>query len=244
MIEKVEFNKYIPVYICIAQHIKQNIMTNKFDYKKPIVAESQLAKQYGVSLGTMRKAVQVLVNEKYLIRKQGVGTFIAKAKFDLSMFNCFYFNDKHLSEKVPNAKILDKKIIPATADIADKLNISLNNKVIYLERLRLLDNIVVQYENIYVPYDIFSPLMSVENQNFDMLLYPMYEKITGNIIASAKEFLSIVKPNNSVAGQLNISTSDTVVALERISKNHAGDILEWRCFWGDSRNFKYSININ
>ena len=54
-----------------------------------IPAESGLAEAYGVSLGTMRKALQQLVDEGLLERHQGSGTFVRRARFDRSLFRFF-----------------------------------------------------------------------------------------------------------------------------------------------------------
>lgn len=63
-------------YVQVANAIAARIESGELERKLP--AEPELAKQYGVALGTMRKAMQVLRDRGLIITRHGHGTFAAR----------------------------------------------------------------------------------------------------------------------------------------------------------------------
>lgn len=65
-----------PLYFQIQQLIRERILSKEWAKGHPLPNETDLASSYGVSLGTMRKALDLLTQSKLIIRRQGLGTFI------------------------------------------------------------------------------------------------------------------------------------------------------------------------
>ncbi|MEM7061500.1 MAG: GntR family transcriptional regulator, partial [Pseudomonadota bacterium] len=53
----------------------------------------RLANEYGLSVGTVRKGVDGLVQEGLLERRQGSGTFVRAPSFDATLFRFFQFRE-------------------------------------------------------------------------------------------------------------------------------------------------------
>src|SRR5690606_21176071 len=66
-----------PLYKGVKLLITQGRMAGEWRPGQAIPSESRLAGRFGVSLGTVRKAIDELVAEKILVRHQGRGTFVA-----------------------------------------------------------------------------------------------------------------------------------------------------------------------
>ena len=75
---------YAPLYLQVKDRILKKIVDEKFGPGMVIPSEQSLAKTYGTSMSTIRQAINLLVAEGVLSKKQGKGTFIAEKKVVLS----------------------------------------------------------------------------------------------------------------------------------------------------------------
>lgn len=73
-------NSIIPLYQQLSDEIKEQILLGKLKAGDRLMTEAELSQQYEVSRITVRKAIELLVDEGYVLRKQGIGTFIAEKK--------------------------------------------------------------------------------------------------------------------------------------------------------------------
>lgn len=69
------------VYGVLEDDLRKSLCGGKVDYSKPIVGELELARRYGISRESVRRAITKLVEEGYLERKQGKGTFVVESAF-------------------------------------------------------------------------------------------------------------------------------------------------------------------
>ena len=74
-----------PLYLKIYQSLKQDIENGVYKPGDKIMTEAEMAKEYGVSLITVRKAVGSLMEKGLVVRKQGKGTFVTKPKYSRNM---------------------------------------------------------------------------------------------------------------------------------------------------------------
>ena len=77
------FGKQVPIYLQVADTIKGRIFNDEYRVGDFISSAKDLEKEFGVSNITVRKALDILVQEGYLIPKQGVGTQVTRRPEDL-----------------------------------------------------------------------------------------------------------------------------------------------------------------
>ena len=65
-----------PLYFQIRELMRQRIGANEWSGGRYLPNEGDLAREYGVSIGTMRKALDLLGQEKLIVRRQGLGTYV------------------------------------------------------------------------------------------------------------------------------------------------------------------------
>lgn len=70
----------IPIYYQLEQYMKEKIEKGEWQPGEMIPSERELAEMYDISRMTVRQAVNNLVNDGYLIRRRGKGTFVAAQK--------------------------------------------------------------------------------------------------------------------------------------------------------------------
>ena len=68
------------LYQQLIDEIKNQITSGKLAVGDRLMTEFELSQEYNVSRITVRKAIEVLVEENILIKKQGIGTFVAEKR--------------------------------------------------------------------------------------------------------------------------------------------------------------------
>ena len=128
-----------PVYIQIHNQIKKDIEAGKWKIGEKIPSERELAENFSVSRMTLRQAIQTLVDEGILERKIGSGTFVARKKVQEKMSGITSFTEiTEAQGKVPTSKTVSYLITIPSLSESEKLNLDDNQKVLRMERIRLL----------------------------------------------------------------------------------------------------------
>lgn len=75
---RVNLNNPVPLYLQIVENLKAKIAAGDLNEGDYIGSQQDLAKEYGVSLITARKAMAVLINEGNLVGRVGKGMYVAR----------------------------------------------------------------------------------------------------------------------------------------------------------------------
>jgi GntR family transcriptional regulator len=208
-----------------------------------IPAQEELASTYGIAVGTVRKAVDVLVAEGILERSQGRGTFVKRPKFDGSLFRFFRFQSRSGERRIPTSRILHREVVDPPATVISILKLKERSKAIHMLRLRIIEEEPLLIEDIWLPYDKFEGVMSVPTAQIGDLLYPAYEEHCNQIVASATETLTVELVTNADAKQLCLKPGTPIVVIERVAFGYDQEPLEWRCSRGPANHFHYRAEI-
>ncbi|ALL71597.1 putative alkanesulfonate metabolism utilization regulator (plasmid) [Paraburkholderia caribensis MBA4] len=208
-----------------------------------IPTEQALAKSYDVAVGTVRKAVDLLVAEGLLERFQGRGTFVRRASFDSSLFRFFRFQTRQGERRIPESRILRREVVEAPSAVAATLEIPNGAKVIQMSRLRLIDGAPMLAEEIWLPFDRFAAFAQLELTEIGDLLYPVYEAQCNQVIASATETLTVEAIGPLHARLLRIEPGTPAVVIERLAYGYDRQPLEWRRSRGPASEFIYQAEI-
>ncbi|CAJ0802071.1 HTH-type transcriptional repressor NagR [Ralstonia mannitolilytica] len=233
----------LPRYQQLRDDLAAQIAQQHWSPGDAIPTEAELSKTYNVAVGTVRKAVDVLVAEGLLERFQGRGTFVRRASFASSLFRFFRFQSESGERRIPESRILKRDVLDAPSAPAAGLQIETGAPVIRMTRLRLLDGAPLLAEEIWLPYDRFADLATLDLSAFGDLLYPLYESHCGQIIASAEETLTAEAVNATYARLLRIQAGDPVMVIERVARGYDRVPLEWRRSRGAAAHFRYHVDI-
>ncbi len=207
----------MPLYTQIRDLLIAQINTKKWIPGDIIPSETQLAKNYNVSQGTVRKAIGDLVNNNVLIRKQGKGTFVADHNVQRALFHFFHIVDQDSNKVIPQSKILSCKIRQASDSEIVKLGLTKKAQVIAIERVRTLDDQVVILETIALPKKLFATLATDDSVELPNMLYALYEKRFGITVHSATEKLRALNASKRDASLLSIPEKSSLLEIERLA---------------------------
>jgi GntR family transcriptional regulator len=233
----------LPFYYRLREEFAGKIAGRDWKPGETIPAEAALARAYGAALGTVRKAIESLVAEGLLERRQGKGTFVRKASFDGSLLRFFRFQPESGAAVVPKGRILKREVIPARPEVARHLAVPEGNQTVHLVRLRLLEGDPLLLDEIWLPRDPFAALLDIPPDEMDDALYPLYERQCGQVIAYAQEELTAEPVSRAHARLLAIPPGTPVIVIERCAFAFDHRVLEWRRSRGRADRYRYRVEI-
>ncbi len=233
----------LPRYQLLRDHLLAQIAAHRWRPGEAIATEAALASEFDMSVGTVRKAVDALVVEGVLERQQGRGTFVRRPQFQSSLFRFFRFESPDGGRALPESRILSVEPLPAPAAVAQALGLSEGDPAIHIVRVRLLADKPVLAEEIWLSRALFQPLLDVQLSEQGPLLYPIYEALCGQVVASAEEILTAEAAEQAHAALLQLPVATPVVVIERLARDYAGNPLEWRRSRGHAQHFRYRVDI-
>lgn len=234
----------LPLYQRLRDDMLAKIASGEWSPGIAIPTEAELTKHYGVAVGTLRRAVETLVQDGLMERSQGRGTFIRRPNFEGSLFRFFRQVDARGSQRIPTGRVLSRALETTDATVAEALALPPGAAAIRLERVRQLDGKTIYHEEIWLPREPFSPLLGIAPEDFGNLLYPFYESQCGQLIGSARETLTVETADPVIASILGMQAGHPVVMIERIAKGYEGTPLEYRRSRGAAETFRYQVDIS
>lgn len=137
-----KFDGYEPLYIQVSNSIKDDIQKGKLIRGEKLPNEAQLVEKLGVSRGTIRKSLSLLNEEGYVETVHGKGSFVKNDKLSSPIAQQFISFEEDMRNQGLDfqTKVLTKEIISVDDSIRYELKMEDETKVLYLERLRLVNN--------------------------------------------------------------------------------------------------------
>jgi GntR family transcriptional regulator len=243
----------IPIYVRLRNEFAQHIAEGHWAFGSAIPPETELASKLQVSMGTIRKAIETLVDDGLLVRTRGRGTFIRRPSFEKSLYRAFRDPDlpvEAAGEGYPDpitgvgpiqasAVLVDPEPPQATLD---KLRLRKVQDVIELRRLTSVGGKPELSERIWLPRKRFHGLLELGDGSLNGLLYPIYEASCSQLVASVVETLSIDSATEA-DGVTGARPGEPMVVLTRIAYDYAGEPMEYRAARGAAGDFTFSVEI-
>jgi len=233
----------LPLYQRLRDEIAGQIARNVWRPGEAIPTEAELAASHGVAVGTVRKALDTLVADGLVERRQGRGTFVRRPDFDRSLFRFFRYQAPKGASSVPEGRILARTSLAAPRAVQTVLGLKKDEKVIRLSRLRLIAGKPVLSEKIWLPRRRFAPLLAAEPDEIGDLLYPAYERICGELVARAEETVTVGTAAAEDVRLLSLAEGAPVVVIDRVAFGYDSHPIEWRHTRGSAAEFRYHIEL-
>ncbi len=208
----------------IADSLEQDIRAGIFDESKKLPTEEVLAKQFGVSRSTVRKAVTQLVNRGYIYQVQGSGMFLRKkSETDYINLGSLRGLTKDLPEKTIETKILELHVIDADEGIAERLQCEAGTKVYYTKRIRMVNKEPFSIEISYFKKDVVPYL------NEEIAVQSIYTYLIDDLrlnIGFADKVINCELMDEETAQLLHLSIADPCLIIENTVSLTNGNIFE------------------
>jgi GntR family transcriptional regulator len=217
-----------PLYRQIKALITENLISGEWAPGAAIPSEMELASRYGVSQGTVRKAIDELAAENIVVRRQGKGTYVATHFEETGKLRFLRLVAADGSKDLLDNRLLSCERSKATAQIASLLDIKAGSAVIDIKRLLLFARKPQILDHIILPLASFKGVTAERIEAFNGSMYRMYEKLLGVHMVRSEERLTAVGADANVAAALNLKTGTPLLSIERVSYTYGDKPMEWR----------------
>jgi GntR family transcriptional regulator len=226
-----------PLYEQVGYIARQRLIDNVWKPGEALPSEVDLAKELGVSQGTVRKALDDMVAEHLLYRRQGLGTFVSEYTDRRALYLFFNLMAEDGTRVLPENTILSSGPKKATKLESERLRLRANAKVIRIERVRSLKDVPTILETISVPQSLFPGL--AHDANLPPHLYRHYQKEYGVTIARAEERVRAVAATNEQAKHLKVDPGTPLLEIERVAVTMDVKPVELRISRCETSNYRF-----
>lgn len=233
--------EYKPLYTQIRDQLVRRLVEGDWSPGMLIPSEMELARQMGVSQGTVRKALDTMTAENLLIRRQGKGTFVAQPEDSRILFQFFRLVPDNGQPVFPRSKVLSRDASAASKDEAEALNISAGDAVWRIERLRHLAEERVLVETIVLPTSRFPDFPEADDMPNN--IYELFSARWRITIAQAEERIKAVNASAEDAAHLGCENGTPLLRIHRVAKDLENKPVELRLSRCLTDNIHYSVNL-
>lgn len=215
-------------YQSISLEMRQRIKDGNYPIDQPIPDEISLAKEFGCSRMTMKRALDILVMEGLLYRKRGHGTFIVQSAIQNSRVNVISNEALGLSNLIKDKKITSKMIkfevqFPTT-EVAKHLAIDMKTPVYYLIRLRMIDDEPYVMEKTYMPTTL---IPGIKDEVLHGSIYRYIQEDLGLTIAGSHRKIRACKSDELDQEHLECLPDDPILEVEHVGFLNNGVPFEY-----------------
>ncbi|USS91410.1 GntR family transcriptional regulator [Fructobacillus americanaquae] len=217
------------IYVMVQADIKQKIYQGHYkDLKLP--DERTLAADYQVSRSSIKRALNVLVQQGIIFKKRGSGTFVNplylknQAIFQHEGSNLGVSDSFRINGQAPSIELLDFRVIQATPEQQSALFLNDGDFVYEIKRLRKLDGVPFMIEYGYVPISL---LPGLNRETVTKSIYEYVEKRKSKTVT--RSFMTIMTEPSNVEEQklLKLKATEPVGIMEGIFFMDDGTPLEY-----------------
>jgi GntR family transcriptional regulator len=214
-------NGRLPRYHRIAESLRDRIRGGEWAPGAPLPNQRRLARDFGVTLMTLRQALELLERDQLITRRHGLGTFVAAPTIDYEILKLRRFAGELSAQGEPvSTRLLDARAAVADRRASLALGLPPRTRVVMLERLRLVDDHPMSLQRSFLPARIGEQVLAA-----DLAATPLSQVLEfklGIVIVRAREAVSAVRLAAREARELACPSGAPAFESERVSFDAAG----------------------
>ncbi|WP_434064061.1 GntR family transcriptional regulator [Roseateles aquae] len=219
---------FSPLYRQIKGLIITRLQAGEWKAGESIPSEMELAQRFGVSQGTVRKAVDELAAENLLVRRQGKGTFVATHAEQQQQYRFLRLMPDEGQEAGLGRQLLDCRRQRAPAWIAKALQMRSGDAMVEVRRLLHSKGRPVVLDDIWLPGQLFKGLTTERLNQHRGPFYGLFETEFGVQMIRAQEKIRAVLADAETAALLQVEIGAPLLSVERLSFTYGDKPVELR----------------
>jgi GntR family transcriptional regulator len=211
----------LPRYQQIARVLRDRIAAGNPGAGERLGDQRRLAREFDVTLMTLRHALELLERDGLITRRHGLGTFVAAPPIDYDILRLRALaGDLSAQGEDVATRFLGSHFGRPDLQVARELGLSRDDRVFALERLRLVDGRPMSLQTSYLPVGL-----GQEVAKADLSITSLREVLTfklGIDITSARESVSAVGLDARAARELGCRRGAAAFRSDRVSLDASG----------------------
>jgi GntR family transcriptional regulator len=229
----------VPIYKEIRRAMLSRLEQGAWAPGMAIPSEAKLKEEFGVAIGTIRKAVDELVAENILIRQQGRGTFVATHTRDRLLFHFFHIERQDGHKEYPDVRMLDFERTRADERSAAKLHIREGDRVLRFRNVLSLEGTKLMLDEIILPERLFPKLTEKRLRERPSTLYNLYQDDFGISVVRTEQRLRAGLAPREIARALGLAPGMPMLEIHRVAFAYNDLPVEFRISHVDTSKHDY-----
>jgi GntR family transcriptional regulator len=232
-----------PLYKEVKRKITEAVRDGEWKPGGVIPSEKKLCERFGVSMGTIRKAVDELSAEGFLIRQQGRGTFVASHTQDRYLFSFFHIVRQDGHKEYPQVELIEFGKARADAEVAALLGIDPGARLSRFVNKLALSGESVLIDEIFLPDSLFPRLSEKRLRERRATLYQFYQEEFDVTVIRTVERLRAVKADAFKSRLLGVKVGEPLLHVIRVALSFRDQPVELRHSYVDTRRHEYYAEL-
>jgi GntR family transcriptional regulator len=214
-----------PLYLQVRDAVAERIAAGQWKPSAAIPNEGDLAREFGVSPGTMRKALDLLEGERLLTRRQGRGTFVNDQSSEELAVRYSSIRGRDGGLVGGRVEILTMAEAPVSETECMRLRLRMHESVHRIRRLRFTEDKPYMLEEVAMPATLFPGLSEAKEPSHRIVVLAQQ---FGILLGKGEERITIGSTTAEVAEALQVELGAPILMLDRIVYTLDGRPAEWR----------------
>lgn len=230
------------LYIQVSEDIRAKIRSGEIPYGTRLPSERTLAEAYQIDRKTLRKAISLLSEEGVLLCLQGKGTYIVEPQIAYQVERMDDLEQMILRNGMKSStRVLYKEVRKAGRKYAELLDVSPEERVFRMLRLRMGNEEPIALMDTYVRCDMVA---DIETLDFEM--YSLYGVLNQNGIEISKidESFMFYRVSNPEAQILRMEEGEIAFITEDKTYDQYGRIVEYTKSVINNQKFSIDVSFN
>jgi GntR family transcriptional regulator len=217
-----------PLYKSVQRNLMEQLASGELKPGQLIPSERQLATEFSVSIGTLRKAIDELVEQRILIRQQGRGTYVATHDRERLLFYFFHIVPQVGLKSYPLVEFEFFHKAVANEEVSTRLGVQVGAPTFHIRNKLSLDGAPVLIDDIFIEQVRFEKLSAAQFKERPNTIYNLYEEAFGITVVRTDERLRAEAATPDHAKLLQIKPSMPVLTIRRTAYSMRDEAIELR----------------
>ena len=233
----------VPLYQQIKERLRGGIVDGTYPPHSRMPSESELQQMFEVSRITIRQALGDLQKEGLIFKVHGKGSFVSQPKAAQNITSLQGFAEAMSSEghEIFN-RIVSFEFVPASRQVAAKLELEEGTPVAEIHRVRLLNRKATSYEITFVPEALGKKLQRADLITRDIFL--ILENDCGVALGSADLAIDAMAADPAIATALETRKGAPLLRVERLTYDADGQPIDFEYLYFKSGMFQYRLRVD
>ncbi len=205
-----------PLYAQLTQRLRERIRAGDWSPGMLLPSEADLAREYGVSVGTARKALEGLEVGGWITRKQGRGTFVTDLANQQNERLCRFRSTAtgHDAFVGAIATVTSQVVDVPTPREARDLRLEADDQIVRISRICRRDAKFRVLEKLTAPLDLFPGLDTTKR--LPLNIFALFINEFGVIPQRSRDRLTARVASGEQAAQLDVPDGNPILVVESV----------------------------
>lgn len=236
-------NSQVPLHFQIADYLRVMLASGELSIDEPLIPEERLKEIFGVSRTTVRHAIDHLVQEGFLKRGRGRGTFWTESASSIRSEKLSGINRQIFGiDTVAEIMVFPRGMVIPPVEAAEFLGLIPGGKAISFERVRSKSSEPLSFTVNYIREEFGAKIKKSHLEKMTML--ESLEKISAVKLGSIEHTVEVFRATQDVAAALRVSPLDPTLLVNTKVKNTDGDPVEFVNTYFVEDKYKFRVVLD